>query len=118
MDAHVHIMAGAAMLEQIALNDAKTVGDFQKMIKDYASAHPDNKWIQGMGWYYNVFGKNGVPDKKFIDEVVPDRPVYLAAYDGHNSLANSKALQIGKTKALMTMIGGKIVYQDLSREGK
>jgi predicted amidohydrolase YtcJ len=94
MDAHVHIMAGAAALEQIALNDAKTVDDFQKMIKDYAAAHPDKKWIQGMGWYYSVFGKNGAPDKKFIDEVVPDRPVYLAAYDGHSSLANSKALQI------------------------
>jgi predicted amidohydrolase YtcJ len=87
-------MAGAAMLEQIALNDAKTNDDFQKMIKDYATAHPEKKWIQGMGWYYSVFGKNGVPDKKFIDEVIPDRPVYLAAYDGHSSLANSKALQI------------------------
>ncbi len=94
MDAHVHIGAGAAMLEQIALNDAKTIDDFQKMIKDYATAHPDRKWIQGMGWYYSVFGKNGVPDKKFIDEVVSDRPVCLAAYDGHSSLANSKALQI------------------------
>ena len=28
-----------------------------------------------------------------MDEVVPDRPVYLAAYDGHTALANSKALQ-------------------------
>ena len=66
MDAHVHMMAGAAQLEQIALNDAKTIDDFQKMIKDYATAHPDKKWIQGMGWYYSVFGKNGVPDKKLI----------------------------------------------------
>ena len=41
MDAHVHIRAGAAMLEQIALNDAKTIDDFQKMIKDYATAHPE-----------------------------------------------------------------------------
>jgi predicted amidohydrolase YtcJ len=94
MDAHVHMMAGAALLEQIALNDARTIDDFQKMIKAYATAHPDKKWIQGMGWYYSVFGKNGIPDKKFIDEVVPDRPVYLAAYDGHSSLANSKALQL------------------------
>ncbi|HTY61190.1 MAG TPA: amidohydrolase family protein, partial [Acidobacteriota bacterium] len=57
MDAHVHMMAGAALLEQISLNDAKTIGDFQKMLKDYAAAHPDKKWIQGMGWYYSVFGK-------------------------------------------------------------
>ncbi len=94
IDAHVHVMAGAAQLEQVSLNDAKTIGDFQKLIKDYAAAHPESKWIQGMGWYYSIFGKNGLPDRRFVDEVVPDRPVYLLAYDGHSSLANSKALQV------------------------
>jgi predicted amidohydrolase YtcJ len=93
VDSHVHMMAGAAQLEQIALSDAKTVPEFQKMISDYAAAHPEKKWIQGMGWVYSVFGKGGLPDKKLVDAVVPDRPVYLAAYDGHTSLANSKALQ-------------------------
>jgi predicted amidohydrolase YtcJ len=93
VDAHVHMMAGAAQLEQVSLNDAKTIRDFQRIIKDYAAAHPDKKWIQGMGWYYSLFGKDGLPDKKFVDEVVSDRPVYLLAYDGHSSLANSKALQ-------------------------
>ena len=38
-----------------------------------------------MGWYYNVFGKGGQPDKKFIDEVISDRPVFLAAYEGSPS---------------------------------
>lgn len=93
VEAHAHIMAGAAQLENIPLNDAKTIGEFQKTIKDFAAAHPERKWIQGMGWYYSIFGKSGMPDKKFIDEVIPDRPVFLSAYDGHSSLANSKALQ-------------------------
>ena len=99
VESHVHIMAGAGMLERISLNDAKTIADFQKMIKDYAIAHPEKEWIQGMGWYYSIFGESGLPDKKYIDEVVSDRPVYLAAYDGHSSLANSKALELaGITK--------------------
>jgi len=94
VDSHVHMMAGAAMLEQISLHDAKSIHDFQKKIKDYAAAHPEKEWIQGMGWYYSIFGKSGMPDKKYIDEVVPDRPVYVSAYDGHSSLANSKALEV------------------------
>ena len=99
IESHVHIMAGAGMLERISLNDAKTIADFQKMIKDFADAHPEKEWIQGMGWYYSIFGKSGLPDKKYIDEVVSDRPVYLGAYDGHSSLANSKALELaGITK--------------------
>jgi predicted amidohydrolase YtcJ len=93
-DTHVHFMGGSARLREVSLDDAKTVGDFQKMIKDYATTHPDHKWIQGMGWYYDIFGKSGLPDKKLVDEVVPDRPVFLRAYDGHSSVANSKALQI------------------------
>ena len=91
VDAHVHILAGASQLEQVSLNDAKTLDDLQKLVKDYAAAHPEKKWIQGMGWYYSIFGGNGLPDKKFVDEVVSNRPVYLLAYDGHSSLANSKA---------------------------
>jgi predicted amidohydrolase YtcJ len=90
VDAHVHILAGASQLEQVSLNDAKTLDDFQKLVKDHAVAHPEKKWIQGMGWYYSIFGRNGLPDKKFVDEVVSDRPVYLLAYDGHSSLANRR----------------------------
>ena len=93
VDAHVHLMAGAAQLEQIALNDAKTLDDFQRLITDSAAAPPEQRWIQGMGWYYSVFGHGGQPDKKYLDAVVSARPVYLAAYDGHSSLANSKALE-------------------------
>lgn len=94
MDTHGHFMAGSASLPNVALDDAKTVAQFQKMIADYAASHPNKKWIQGMGWYYDIFGKSGLPDKKLVDAVVSDRPVFLRAYDGHSSLANSKALQI------------------------
>ena len=39
-------------------------------------------------------GPTNLPDKKYLDEIVPDRPVYLDAFDGHTSWANSKALQL------------------------
>ena len=94
VDTHGHFMAGAGSLPNVALDDAKTVPEFQKMIADYAAAHPGLKWIQGMGWYYDIFGKTGLPDKKLVDAVVSDRPVFLRAYDGHSSLANSRALAI------------------------
>jgi predicted amidohydrolase YtcJ len=94
IDTHVHFMAGSARLEEVSLDDAKTVSEFQKMIKDYAAQNPDKKWIQGMGWYYDIFGKSGLPDKKVVDDVISDRPVFLRAYDGHSSLANSEALRL------------------------
>jgi hypothetical protein len=117
VDAHVHFMAGSAYLQQISLNEVKTVGEFQKAIKDYAAAHADSQWIQGMGWVYNIFGKGGLPDKKLLDEVVPDRPVYLLAYDGHTSLANSKALKAaGITRKTPNPPGGIIVRNPATGE--
>src|SRR4029078_5359561 len=80
---------------------------------DYASAHPDEPWITGMGWTYPTFKPSGLPDKKFLDEVVPDRPIYLSAFDGHSSWANSKALQLaGITKDTPDPTNGKIVRDE------
>jgi predicted amidohydrolase YtcJ len=98
-DGHIHILGGSKTLDELDLSGwwsggPKTPADFQRMIKDYAAQHPTDKWITGMGWTYNIFGKGGLPNKKLIDEVVPDRPVFLVAYDGHTAVANSAALRI------------------------
>lgn len=116
-DTHIHFIAGSARLRQLSLDDAKTVADFQKMLKDYATMHPDYQWIQGMGWYYDIFGKSGLPDKKVVDAVVSDRPVFLRAYDGHSSLANSKALQMaGITRNTPNPPNGIIVHDPATGE--
>jgi predicted amidohydrolase YtcJ len=91
-DCHIHFMDGSLGLTRVDLNDAKTVEEIQKRVKSYADAHPDEPWIQGMGWTYPTFGASALPNKKLLDDVVPDRPVYLVAFDGHSSWANSKAL--------------------------
>jgi predicted amidohydrolase YtcJ len=91
-DCHVHFMDGSMGLTQVDLNGAETVAEIQKRVKEYAASHPKQTWITGMGWTYPTFAPSGLPDKKILDEVVPDRPVYLVAFDGHSSWANSKAL--------------------------
>jgi predicted amidohydrolase YtcJ len=56
-------------------------------------------WILGGGWSMAVFGPGGKASKSIIDELVPDRPVYLSSADGHTGWANSRALEIaGITK--------------------
>jgi predicted amidohydrolase YtcJ len=98
-DSHIHILGGAKTLDELDLSGwwgggPKTPADFQRMIKDYAVQHPRDRWITGMGWTYDIFGKGGLPNKRLIDDVVPDRPVFLVAYDGHTAVANSTALRI------------------------
>jgi len=91
-DCHIHFMEGSVNLTRVDLNGATTVAEIQKRVKAYADAHPHELWIRGMGWTYPIFAPSGLPDKKILDEVVPDRPVYLEAFDGHSKWANSKAL--------------------------
>ena len=93
-DSHVHFMEGSLTLLGVKLDDAKTIADIQKSVKEYAAAHPGNGWIEGMGWHYDAFGETALPDKKYLDEIVSDRPVFLRCFDGHTSWTNSKALQM------------------------
>jgi predicted amidohydrolase YtcJ len=91
-DCHIHFMDGSLGLTRVDLNGATTIAEIQKRVKAYADAHTNEAWIQGMGWTYPTFAPSGLPNKKTLDDVVSDRPVYLVAFDGHSSWANSKAL--------------------------
>jgi hypothetical protein len=91
-DCHVHFMDGSTSLQHIQLDDAKTLAEIQDRVKTYAASHPKDPWILGRGWTYPVFAPTGLPDKKYLDEIVPDRSVYLEGFDGHTWWANSKAL--------------------------
>jgi len=109
-DAHVHFMEGSLTLLGVKLDDATTIADIQKRVKEYAAAHPGNGWIFGMGWHYDAFGETALPDKKFLDEIVNDRPVFLSCFDGHTSWANSKALEMaGVGRNTADPENGKIV---------
>jgi predicted amidohydrolase YtcJ len=93
IDSHVHpIEAGVGMgrLDLLSLDSKEEV---LKAIRDYAQAHPDLKWILGSGWALPIF-PNANPMKEWLDEVVPDRPAFMIAADGHSSWANSKAFEL------------------------
>ena len=109
-DCHIHFMDGSLGLTQVDLNGTTTVAEIQKRVKEYAASHGKEPWITGMGWTYPTFGPSAMPEKKILDEVIPDRPVYLVAFDGHSSWANSKALSMaGITRETHDPPNGTIV---------
>lgn len=109
-DCHIHFMDGSLGLNEVDLNGSKSISEIQERVKKYATAHPGIPWITGMGWTYPTFGPSALPDKRILDEVVPDRPVYLVAFDGHSSWANSKALAMaGITRGTPDPPNGVIV---------
>jgi predicted amidohydrolase YtcJ len=109
-DAHFHLMESAEAIEQLHLDDATTLAETLEAIKKYGAAHPGTGWILGRGWIYSVFGAEALPHKKYLDQIFPDRPVFLQCYDGHTYWANSKALALaGITRDTPDPPNGKFV---------
>src|SRR6185437_3013357 len=90
-DTHMHFPGPS--VDEVDLDGVQTLQEFQRRLSDFAKAHPSLPWITGHGWAYSAF-PNQTVDKKYIDAVISDRPVYVSERDGHMGLANSKAIQI------------------------
>ena len=108
-DAHTHLIDGGLSLDQISLSDATTLDAVKDTIRVWSEAHPEREWITGRGWYYQAFS-GAMPTRQLLDTLVPDRPAYLIAYDGHTGWANTKALKLaGITRRTKVPVNGAIV---------
>lgn len=106
-DSHLHFPG--ASINQVRLDGVETLKEFQQRLADFAKSHPALPWITGGGWGYSAF-PNQTVDRKYIDAVIADRPVYVRERDGHMGLANSKALQAaGITRATEDVPNGHIM---------
>ena len=103
-DAHWHF----ASLKDVELDGLSSLEAMQKRIAEYVKSHPEEAWITGRGWGYDVFPER-IPHRKYLDAIVPDRPVFLWERDGHMGLANSKALALaGITRDTKDPLDGRI----------
>ena len=109
-DSHIHFMDGSLSLGRVNLEGAKDAADIQQRLRGYASNHSGDGWILGRGWNYAMFGPAALPHKRYLDEIFPNRPVFLEGYDGHTYWANSKALALaGITRETPDPPNGAIV---------
>lgn len=112
-DAHVHPPASGVDMLLCDLHDVSGLDAYRVTIRAYAESHPSVPWILGGGWAMDVF-PGGTPTKDVLDELVPDRPVYLPNRDGHSGWVNSKALKMaGVTRDTPDPRDGRIERDDL-----
>lgn len=115
IDSHIHFLDGSLSLSQVALDSARSLPEMLDRIRAYAVAHPDEPWILGRGWIYAYVDGGRLPTRQDLDSVVPSRPVYLEAYDGHTAWVNTKALEIAGIKQGVRVEGyGEIVTEPKS----
>jgi predicted amidohydrolase YtcJ len=96
VDSHSHFFEGSIFLDRVHLEGAKDLAEIRRRLKDYSNAHPGDGWIVGTGWDYAMFGQEKMPNKKYLDDLFPNRPVFLDGFDGHTAWVNSAALAAAK----------------------
>ncbi len=91
-DAHLHLIEGGLSLERLDLSNVRSKKEFQEKLYCFSKKNEDD-WIIGMNWTEKNF-RGEVPEKSWVDKVLPDRPVILYRMDLHTALLNSRALEI------------------------
>jgi predicted amidohydrolase YtcJ len=92
-DAHCHAVYGGLVHTECSLHGLAGEDAYLAAVKAWADGHPDLEWITGDGWTYGQFA-GGMPHRAALDRVIPDRPVFLTAFDGHTAWVNSRALEL------------------------
>jgi len=107
-DAHVHPVKGGHHLAECALDGFDTQAAVARAVARCAAAAPEAEWLTGRGWELTAFpGAN--PNRRLLDSLVFDRPVYLIAMDGHSAWVNSAALvRAGLTPETADPPGGRV----------
>lgn len=93
-DTHIHLQdSGTDRAMSVALDHARTVDELQSALAAFAKVNPKSAWVTGVGWYSGIFGEHNL-NRAVIDAVVPDRPCFLYASDGHNACLNTKGCEV------------------------
>ena len=106
-DAHCHPPFAGRYRLHVSLHDLE-VDAYPAAITAYAAANPDQNWIYGAGWASESFPAEG-PGRAWLDQIMPDRPVFLFDSSIHTAWVNSRALEIaGITAATPDPADGRI----------
>ena len=92
-DSHLHAPFAGRYRLHVSLHDLPGVDAYRDAVASYARANPEQPWIFGGGWLMSHF-PGGTPTKELLDDLVPDRPVFLLNRDVHGAWVNSKALEV------------------------
>jgi predicted amidohydrolase YtcJ len=94
-DSHAHVLIGVATDTECDLIRIDTVeGVYEKLRACQAlEGFGPDQWIIGSGWA-DFLWPNAEPSKEILDELFPNRPVYLGSSFGHSGWVNSKAMEI------------------------
>jgi predicted amidohydrolase YtcJ len=92
VDAHTHFLAGALQLTRINLRSVKNRDEFTRKVQAWVQENPSLPWV--LGQWSDVFLGGELPGRNWVDEASQGKPLFLARFDMHSAIVNSRALEI------------------------
>ena len=116
IDSHGHLAGLGAGLESIDLRGVASLDEVARRVMLLFDATPGDGWITGRSWDQSLWPGGAFPTRAVLDEVAPDRPVWLRRVDGHAAWANSEALRRAKVTKESKDPPGGLVLRDADGE--
>ncbi len=111
IDAHCHFTGYAMDNYKLDLIGTTSFDEIIEKVNEYAKTS-DREWIEGRGWDQNDWPDKQFPTKEKLDELFPDKPVFLLRVDGHAALCNQKALDIAQITCDFRIDGGENILSN------
>lgn len=103
-DAHVHLTGYGLQLTRLDISEADSTREALELIRSAAG----DGWLRGAGFSAASWGADTLTATA-LDEIWPDRPVFLRSRDFHAAWLNSRALQLlGISRDTPDPDGGRI----------
>lgn len=136
IDSHSHITALAQNLNKADLSGAKSFADIADILRKFKEQHeiPRGEYIEGYGYDHTKLAEGEHPDRKLLDSVSRENPIFITHVSCHMGVANSLALsqagldentklspqlaardEEGKLSGLLAETGMTAVYRQLTQ---
>ncbi len=96
IDAHAHLMNLGYSVITTNLAGTRSRAEILQRLQQNAAQLSPGSWLVGRGWDQNdwIDHDGSFPSSSDLDELFPQRPVWLTRIDGHAGWANSSALAL------------------------
>jgi predicted amidohydrolase YtcJ len=110
IDAHGHMEALGASLEQLDLRGIASLEEVTRLVKARAAQVVGDSWITGRNWDQSLWPGGAFPTSAVLDAATEHRPVWLERVDGHAGWSNREAMRRAKIdKHTQAPMGGQIL---------
>ena len=103
IEAHMHLFAGAAELDNLDLQGVKGFAALKAAILAYHNARDGSRLIIANQADYTILSETESLSRHHLDQILPDRPILVFSPDHHTAWANTIALKQAR------ILNGKIV---------